>query len=203
MKRASGKEYPILTTRAAISTTAATHSPSIVSVFCIGKAKIAFFSERSFHPPASGGFDGSWRGFDKQEYQQISVNLQQKQIDVVMNMLTTLPGLFVQGGLFIMSLITVLFIGLLLAAWKAPAWVKEIGIITLVTGLLSPLIPLYQFLSTLQEVAAVKGDTVSGIFDLISPGVLFGVKALLIPVIYGMIVYVVSLVIRVIRTPRL
>ena len=46
-----------------------------------------------------------------------------------MNMLTTLPGLFVQGGLFIMSLITVLFVGLLLAAWKAPAWVKEIGII--------------------------------------------------------------------------
>lgn len=120
-----------------------------------------------------------------------------------MNLLITLPSLFIQGGLFIMSLITVLFVGLLFAAWKAPAWVKEIGIITLVTGLLSPLIPLYQFLSTLQEVAAVKGDTVSSIFDLISPGVLFGVKALLIPVIYGMIVYVVSLVIRIIRTPRL
>ena len=129
--------------------------------------------------------------------------MQQNQIDIVMNLLITLPSLFIQGGLFIMSLITVLFVGLLFAAWKAPAWVKEIGIITLVTGLLSPLIPLYQFLSTLQEVAAVKGDTVSSIFDLISPGVLFGVKALLIPVIYGMIVYVVSLVIRIIRTPRL
>jgi hypothetical protein len=175
----------------------------MISVFFIGKAKIAFFAERSFHPPASGGFDRSWKGFDKQEYQQFRVNLQQKQIDIVMNMLTTLPSLFVQGGLYIMSLITILFVGLLLAAWKAPAWVKEIGIITLVTGLLSPLIPLYQFLSTLQEVAAVKGDTVSSIFDLISPGILFGVKALLIPVIYGMIVYVVSLVIRIIRTPRL
>ena len=120
-----------------------------------------------------------------------------------MNTLTTLPGLFVQGGLFIMSLITVLFVGLLFAAWKAPAWVKEIGTITLVIGLMSPLIPLYQFLSTLQDVAAEQGAPVSSIFDLIPPGVLFGVKALLIPVIYGMIVYVVSLVIRIIRTPRL
>ena len=120
-----------------------------------------------------------------------------------MNMLTTLPSLFVQGGLFIMSLITILFVGLLFAAWKAPAWVKEIGNITLVIGLLSPLIPLYQFLSALQDVAAIKGDTVSSIFDLISPGLLFGVKALLIPVIYGMIVYLVSLLIRIIRTPRL
>ena len=120
-----------------------------------------------------------------------------------MNMLTTLPALFVQGGIFIMFLITVLFVGLLFAAWKAPAWVKEIGIITLVVSLIFPLFPLYQFLSTLQDVAAVKGEAVSSIFDLISPGVLFGVKALLIPVIYGMIVYVVSLVIRIIRKPRL
>ena len=97
----------------------------------------------------------------------------------------------------------VLVVGLLFAAWKAPAWVKEIGTITLVIGLMSPLIPLYQFLSTLQDVAAEQSATVSSIFDLIPPGVLFGVKALLIPVIYGMIVYVVSLVIRIIRTPRL
>ena len=47
------------------------------------------------------------------------------------------------------------------------------------------------------------GSEVHGMFDLISPGVLFGIKVILIPVIYGMIIYMISLVIRMVQKPRL
>ena len=46
------------------------------------------------------------------------------------------PNLFQQGGYFPMSVVTILLIALLLAAWKAPAWVKEIGLIALSFGFL-------------------------------------------------------------------
>lgn len=102
-----------------------------------------------------------------------------------------------------MSVLTVLLVAVFFAAWKAPRWVKEIGSFALVFGLMSPLFPLYQFFSTLQQVAQFSGDGVSGLFDLISPGVLFGMKALLIPVIYSMIIYLISLVVRIVQKPRL
>ena len=41
--------------------------------------------------------------------------------------------LFLQGGTWIMSILIVELICLLFAAWKAPAWVREIGLLVLVT----------------------------------------------------------------------
>ena len=40
----------------------------------------------------------------------------------------SLPHLFVEGGLGYMIVISLFLIALLIAAWKAPRWVKEIGI---------------------------------------------------------------------------
>lgn len=102
-----------------------------------------------------------------------------------------------------MAVLTILLVALFFAAWKAPRWVREIGNFALVFSLVSQLFPLYQALSTLQQVAIDIGDGVTSIFDLISPGVLFGIKVILIPVIYGMIIYLVSLIIRIIQKPRL
>lgn len=111
--------------------------------------------------------------------------------------------LFMEGGLFFMSILTVLLVAVFFAAWKAPRWVKEIGNFALVFGLMTPLFSLYQFFSTLQQVAWDRGEGVNGLFDLISPGVLFGVKVILIPVIYGMMIYLISLVVRIVQKPRL
>lgn len=111
--------------------------------------------------------------------------------------------LFIDGGPIFISVLTILLVALFFAAWKAPRWVKEIGKFALVFGLVSPLFPLYGALSTLQQVAIDLGSEVHGMFDLISPGVLFGIKVILIPVIYGMIIYMISLVIRMIQKPRL
>lgn len=111
--------------------------------------------------------------------------------------------LFMEGGLIFMSILTVLLVAVFFAAWKAPRWVKEIGNFALVFGLMTPLFSLYQFFSTLQQVAWDSGEGVNGLFDLISPGVLFGVKVILIPVIYGMMIYLISLVVRIVQKPRL
>lgn len=111
--------------------------------------------------------------------------------------------LFMEGGLIFMSILTVLLVAVFFAAWKAPRWVKEIGNFALVFGLMTPLFSLYQFFSTLQHVAWDRGEGVNGLFDLISPGVLFGVKVILIPVIYGMMIYLISLVVRIVQKPRL
>ena len=107
--------------------------------------------------------------------------------------LTSLPGLFVQGGVLTMSLITVLLVCVLFAAWKAPAWVKEIGIATLVVCLISIALGWYNASDALIQ---TNGD--------ISPVLVWGgVKCHMITLIYGLFVYLVSLIIRIVRKPRI
>ena len=109
-----------------------------------------------------------------------------------------------QGGAGFMTILTILLVGIFFAAWKAPRWIKEIGTFALVFGFLTYLIGLFQMFNALQQVADGLGDGVSGLFDLISPNVFFGgMKIGLIPVFYGVIIYLVSLVVRVIVKPRL
>ena len=110
---------------------------------------------------------------------------------------------FMQGGLIYMSVLTVLLVAIFFAAWKAPRWVKEIGIFALVFSILAFLFGLLQVFSALQQVA-IGRESVSGIFDLISPGVLFGgLKVGMIPLIYGIIIFLISLVVRIVQKPRL
>ena len=112
--------------------------------------------------------------------------------------------LFMQGGAGIMTILTVLLVAIFFAAWKAPRWIKEIGSFALVFGFLTLFIGLYQMFVALQQVAMDIGEGVTGVFDLISPGVLFGgLKIALIPVFYGIIIYLVSLIVCLIKKPRL
>ena len=112
--------------------------------------------------------------------------------------------LFIQGGAGIMTVLTVLLVAIFFAAWKAPRWIKEIGSFALVFGFLTLLIGIYQMFVALQQVAMDIGEGVTGVFDLISPGVLFGgLKIALIPVFYGIIIYLISLVVCLIKKPRL
>lgn len=104
----------------------------------------------------------------------------------------SLPQLFVEGGLGGMVVITLFLIGMLFAAWKAPRWVREIGLGGLVTGLFCGLAGLYQIFDAMQSIGEVP------------PGVFYGgFKVILIPVLYGLIVYFISLVLRVIQKPRI
>ena len=101
-------------------------------------------------------------------------------------------NLFLEGGLAGMIAITLLLIGLLLAAWKAPKWVKEIGIGALVVGILWTLGSISSMLGTLQMFGDVSPAIVCG-----------GLKVTLIATSYGLIVYFISLIIRVIQKPRI
>ena len=112
---------------------------------------------------------------------------------IAMLPLTNLFTLFVSGGPVGMIIITLLFIGLFFAAWKAPAWVKEIGTAALVVGAFWTLLGFMQ-----------AADFLQGCADDISPNIVAGgVKVGLIPVLYGLIVYFVSLVLRLIHKPRI
>lgn len=100
--------------------------------------------------------------------------------------------LFCQGGPVGMSLLTVELICMLFAAWKAPAWVKEIGLLALVTGIFFPLLGVCNALTVLYK----AGD--------VSPMlVVVGLRMALIPLMYGLAVYALSLILRIVQKPRI
>ena len=99
--------------------------------------------------------------------------------------------LFVEGSAVFMTVITIILLALLLAAWKAPAWVKEIGIMGLVVGLFGSLLGFYMVARAL-EVREVSQLVIWG-----------GMRVMVIPLFYGLIIYFVSLIIRIIQKPRI
>ena len=109
---------------------------------------------------------------------------------------------FYEGGLWFMSILTVLLVGIFFAAWKAPRWVKEIGLFALLFGILGTVLGLYQVLVAMRDFAAEHGATSLG--NVLPPRVLLGgLKVTLNTTIYGICIYLVSLVVRVIQKPRL
>ena len=104
----------------------------------------------------------------------------------------SLPHLFVEGGLGYMIVISLFLIALLIAAWKAPRWVKEIGIGALVFSVFATLRGLSQIFDVVQTFGEVSFPVLAG-----------GLKVTLITTFYGLIVYFLSLVIRVIHKPRI
>ncbi|MCL2501629.1 MAG: hypothetical protein FWE99_00680 [Bacteroidales bacterium] len=99
---------------------------------------------------------------------------------------------FVEGGIFGMTILTIILLALLLAAWKAPAWVKEIGIMALVGGVILTLLGFY----TAAEDIRLAGD--------IPQRVLWaGLRVMVIPLLYGLLIYFASLIIRIIQKPRI
>ena len=92
-----------------------------------------------------------------------------------------------------MVIITLFLIALFFAAWKAPAWVKEIGLGALVLSAIWTLVGYVQMAGALQAEP-----------DEFSLNVIWGgMKVVFVPFIYGLIVYFISLVIRIIRKPRI
>ena len=103
-----------------------------------------------------------------------------------------------------MSVLTILLVAIFFAAWKAPRWVKEIGLFALLFGFLGYLLGVFQLLSVMRDIAAEKGAEAASISDLIPLRVLFGgLKVTLNCFIYGVIIYLVSLVVRIVKKPRL
>ena len=106
---------------------------------------------------------------------------------------TNIFQLFVSGGYGFMSIITLMLVGLFFAAWKAPNWIKEIGLFALAFGIFGFVLGMMQAAEFIQSYG---GD--------LSPNVIWGgIKVALIAPAYGIIVYLVSLILRVIKKPRI
>jgi hypothetical protein len=101
--------------------------------------------------------------------------------------------MFVDGGVFSMSLLSLELIALLFAAWKAPAWVKELGVLALVTGIVTQFIGLVVASGAVIETG---GD--------VAPVVFFGgLRSMFITLSYALFIFIISLVIRILQKPRI
>lgn len=101
-------------------------------------------------------------------------------------------ALFVNGGPAFMSVLTVLLVALFFAAWKAPRWVKEIGLFALAFGFFGTILGLQQAFDDISASGPIPQQVLCA-----------GLKVALISTIYGIIIYMVSLIVRVIQKPRL
>lgn len=90
-----------------------------------------------------------------------------------------------------MTLLTVELVALLLAAWKAPAWVKETGAIALVTGILGTVAGVFDMATAIQRAGDIAGGMIWG-----------GFRVAMITAVYGLLIYLVSLVVRIAQKPR-
>lgn len=105
----------------------------------------------------------------------------------------TLADLYLEGGYEWTTAITLCLIALLFAAWKAPRWVKEFGLLALIIGFLSMMVGFY----SVAEFIQATGEEVS--FTLLCGGL----RVAFICPIYGMIVYALSLILRIVLKPRI
>lgn len=104
----------------------------------------------------------------------------------------SLARFFMEGGMTGMIVLTLLLIALFLAAWKAPRWVREVGIAALVLSIFLTCLGLFQIFGLMEQFG-------SDVYPLIGGGL----QIAIIPLLYGLIIYFISLVIRLVQTPRI
>lgn len=102
--------------------------------------------------------------------------------------------LFHMGGMLFMSILTLLFIAVLISAFlyrsnstaDQKAWnrIKSIGLLALVVGVLGQMIGLYSAFEAIQQMGTVSPAMLAG-----------GLKVSSITTMYGMVIYIISLVI--------
>lgn len=100
--------------------------------------------------------------------------------------------LFYAGGPLFMSILTLELLLLLFSAFKLQEWVKEIGILALATGILGQIIGLYAAFEAIEAAADISPAMLAG-----------GLKVSLITTIYGLLIFVISLLIRLATKPRI
>ena len=103
----------------------------------------------------------------------------------------TLYEIYCAGNPLYMSLITLCLVGIFLAAWKMPSRVKELGLLALVIGICGFLIGVFQANNVLMQAGDISPAVVCG-----------GLRAAVIAPIWGLIVYGISLLIRIVQKPK-
>ena len=92
-----------------------------------------------------------------------------------------------------MTALTLCLIAMLFCTWKAPRWIKELGLLACTLGVLSMMIGFY----SIAQVIQTTGYSVT--FTLLSGGL----RVAFIAPIYGLIIYALSLLLRIAVKPRI
>ena len=100
---------------------------------------------------------------------------------------------FMAGGWWGMAAITLTLVCALFAAWKAPAWVQNLGKVAIAIGVIS-------FLLGISDIAKVIQENGNEFPFSVYMG---GVKVALIAPIYSIIVYVIITLVDLVRRPRI
>ena len=100
--------------------------------------------------------------------------------------------LFYMGGPLFMGLLTLLLVGVLICAWKYPQWLKEVGLLALAIGILGQIIGLYSAFQHIEQAGGVSQEMMAG-----------GLKVSSITTAYGLIIYILSIILRMVSKPRL
>ena len=95
--------------------------------------------------------------------------------------------IFLQGGVLTMSLLTFLLICVVIAFSKKQKIVKALGQLAFIVGLLSTVLGLYSAFSVIEQVGNASPSIVAG-----------GIKVAFTSLIYGLTIFVISLVLDVI-----
>ncbi len=119
--------------------------------------------------------------------------------------MTAISNFFMEGNPLCMSALTLLLALVFLAAWKAPAWLRNIGLIALACGFLFGAFGLYQMYDVLQESFRAFNETgdVSPSNLVPPPAIYGGYKCVLIPIIYGIIIFIISQIAHLCKKPRI
>ena len=80
----------------------------------------------------------------------------------------------------------------LVSAWKWPQWVKELGILALTFGILGQIIGLFTGFSAIEQAPDISPAMLAG-----------GLKVSTITSLFGFLIFIVSLIIRIVHKPRL
>ena len=99
--------------------------------------------------------------------------------------------LFYQGGPLFMSVLTLVLLGVLVSFWKFPNWTKELGILALALGILGQIIGLYSAFKGIEQMGEVSQAMMAG-----------GLKVSSITTIYGLLIYIISVLLRLIKKAK-
>ena len=101
-------------------------------------------------------------------------------------------NVFMEGGPIFMAILTAILAGVFFFFLKAPRWVKEIGAFALAFGLFSTLLGIIQMLGVVQQITEIAMPAFCG-----------GLRVTLIPAVYGLLIFMISLLVRLLGKARI
>ena len=95
--------------------------------------------------------------------------------------------LFLQGGVLTMSILTLLLVAVVITSYKKSELTKSLGLLAFIAGLLSAILGLYSAFNVIEQVGNVAPSILAG-----------GIKIAFINLIYGLIIYMISIALDII-----